>query len=113
MPGSSRHHWGTDIDLNSLENNYFLSGEGKRIYMWLSSHAKDYGFAQVYTNPEPTLRPGYAEEKWHWSYLPLANNYLKQYNALITHSMITGFHGAELNQQLQIIENYVNGIAEQ
>jgi len=25
MPGTSRHHWGTDIDINALNNNYFAS----------------------------------------------------------------------------------------
>jgi LAS superfamily LD-carboxypeptidase LdcB len=111
MPGSSRHHWGTDIDLNALENSYFTSGVGKRIYDWLSTNAPTFGFAQVYTAREPTNRLGYAEEKWHWSYLPLANDYLREYNAHISHSLITGFLGANLNQQLHIIENYVNGIA--
>jgi LAS superfamily LD-carboxypeptidase LdcB len=111
MPGSSRHHWGTDIDLNALENSYFSSGEGKKIYDWLCANAPKYGFAQVYTSREPSRRPGYAEEKWHWSYLPLADPYLKQYNALISHQQITGFLGAELSQDLQIIEKYVNGIA--
>ena len=28
MPGTSRHHWGTDIDFNSLENSYFDAGDG-------------------------------------------------------------------------------------
>ena len=30
MPGSSRHHWGTDIDLNSFTNSYFEKGKGKK-----------------------------------------------------------------------------------
>jgi LAS superfamily LD-carboxypeptidase LdcB len=111
MPGSSRHHWGTDIDLNALENNYFTSGEGKQVYDWLCANAPKFGFVQVYTAREPTNRQGYAEEKWHWSYLPLADEYLKQYNALISYTHITGFLGANLNPQLHIIENYVNGIA--
>src|SRR5882672_4662390 len=32
MPGTSRHHWGTDIDLNSLDNNYFSANEGLKVY---------------------------------------------------------------------------------
>ena len=35
MPSTSRHHWGTDIDINSLEPSYFESGRGKREYDWL------------------------------------------------------------------------------
>ena len=35
MPSTSRHHWGTDIDLNNLENSYFEKAEGKKIFDWL------------------------------------------------------------------------------
>ena len=35
MPMTSRHHWGTDIDLNNLNNSYFESGQGKKEYDWL------------------------------------------------------------------------------
>ena len=50
MPGTSRHHWGTDIDLNALTNAYFTSGERvKKVYDWLQAHAAEYGFCQVYT----------------------------------------------------------------
>ncbi|MBK8672515.1 MAG: D-alanyl-D-alanine carboxypeptidase family protein [Bacteroidetes bacterium] len=30
MPGSSRHHWGTEVDINALSNAYFSTGEGKK-----------------------------------------------------------------------------------
>ena len=30
MPSTSRHHWGTDLDLNNLNNSYFTSGKGKK-----------------------------------------------------------------------------------
>lgn len=30
MPGTSRHHWGTDIDINAFENSWFESGAGAR-----------------------------------------------------------------------------------
>lgn len=35
MPSTSRHHWGTDIDLNSLNNSYFNTGKGLKTYLWL------------------------------------------------------------------------------
>ena len=74
MPSSSRHHWGTDIDLNSLNNSYFNSGKGLNEYQWLTTHANDFGFYQVYTEKNKD-RTGYNLEKWHWSYLPLASKY--------------------------------------
>jgi len=47
MPGSSRHHWGTDIDLNDFTNRYFEQGYGKKVYAWLVKNAPRYGFCQT------------------------------------------------------------------
>ena len=49
MPGTSRHHWGTDIDLNKLNNSYFEKGEGLKIYNWLIANASSFGFCQPYS----------------------------------------------------------------
>jgi LAS superfamily LD-carboxypeptidase LdcB len=110
MPGTSRHHWGTDMDLNSLENNYFEKGEGLKIYQWLTSHASEFGFCQPYTN-KSSGRTGYEEEKWHWSYLPLSKTFLEQYLKEISYSDINGFAGSEIAKSIGSIENYVNGVS--
>ncbi|MBP1839935.1 M15 family metallopeptidase [Formosa algae] len=110
MPSTSRHHWGTDLDLNNLSNSYFESGKGLKEYTWLLEHAHEYGFYQVYTSKE-NGRTGYNEEKWHWSYMPLSSKYLTFYNAHITDADITGFEGSELASELHMISNYVNGIS--
>lgn len=110
MPATSRHHWGTEIDLNALENDYFESGEGKIIYEWLLENAHMYGFYQVYSS-QNTGRTGYKEEKWHWSYLPLAGPYLASYNEQIAYKDITGFEGSHLAEVKQMIKYYVNGIS--
>lgn len=110
MPTTSRHHWGTDLDLNNLNNSYFETGRGKKEYEWLCQNANDFGFYQVYTNKN-NGRMGYNLEKWHWSYLPLASNYLNYYNNNITYSDINGFKGSELASKLKIITDYVNGIS--
>lgn len=112
MPSSSRHHWGTDIDLNSLNNSYFNNGKGLAEYNWLVANANRFGFYQVYTD-KSTGRTGYNLEKWHWSYLPIASQYLAYYNNTITNDDIKGFLGSELSEKLHIIEDYVNGISEQ
>ena len=65
MPMTSRHHWGTDIDLNNLNNSWFREGEGKKIYDWLTEHANDYGFYQPYTDKSINSRTGYEEERRH------------------------------------------------
>ncbi len=79
MPGTSRHHWGTDFDLNVLDNRYYETGEGKVLYRWLRENAGRYGFCQPYTAGRTA---GYQEEKWHWSYAPLARVFLGRWNAL-------------------------------
>lgn len=110
MPGTSRHHWGTDIDMNSLENSYFASGEGLNVYEWLTANAADYGFYLVYTAKGESRPNGYEEEKWHWTYLPLSWEMLQQYTNLITHSDISGFDGDESAETVNMIDNYVMGI---
>jgi LAS superfamily LD-carboxypeptidase LdcB len=110
MPMSSRHHWGTDIDMNSLENSYFESGKGLKIYQWLTTNAPKYGFCQVYTDKSINGRTGYELEKWHWSYLPISRKLLEEYNKTVKISDFKGFSGCELAAEVKIIENYVNGI---
>ena len=107
MPGTSRHHWGTDIDLNSLQNDYFRHGEGREIYRWLHDNAPSFGFCQPYTAHGERRRGGYEEEKWHWSYHPLASGFLADYRELVSYGDIQGFHGAEVARQLNVIEDYV------
>lgn len=109
MPSTSRHHWGTDIDINSLESDYFKSGKGKLEYEWLTKNGPKYGFYQVYTSKK-NGRTGYSEEEWHWSYLPLANIYLSKYNTLINLNDIKGFKGFESARKIDVIKDYVNGI---
>lgn len=110
MPSSSRHHWGTDMDINNLNNSYFEKGKGKKEYNWLINNGNEYGFYQVYTSKN-NGRTGYNLEKWHWSFLPLASNYLDFYNKNISNKDITGFKGSQLALETNIIEAYVNGIS--
>ncbi len=110
MPGTSRHHWGTDIDLNSLEPTYFTQGKGLAIYQWLNMHAAEYGFYQTYTSKKDG-RSGYDEEAWHWSYMPLAGPMLDAYNRTISYSELTGFSGCTEADKAKVLEDFVNGIA--
>ena len=110
MPGASRHHWGTDMDLNAFNNKYFETGEGLKIYEWLTAHAADYGFCQPYS-PKGEERPyGYNEEKWHWSYLPIAHLLTALAREKLKDEMIQGFKGAEVATTIGVVEKYVLGI---
>lgn len=110
MPGSSRHHWGTDVDLNNLNNEYFDSGDGLKIYSWLKAHAHEYGFCQPYT-AKTDGRTGYEEERWHWSYTPLSIPFLEAYKKTVTLADIKDFLGSETATQIDIITNYVDGVS--
>lgn len=112
MPGASRHHWGTDIDLNDLNNTAFnRGGAHEKVYIWLQKHAAEYGFFQPYSAKGPQRPNGYNEEKWHWSYRPLSEPLLRQFEQNVTDQLFAGFQGAETAPQIGIVKNYVSGIA--
>lgn len=82
-PGTSRHHWGTDIDLNSLNNSYFEeSGEGAVLYKWLQENAEKYGFCQPYTSYSERNNQGYLQENWHWSFAPISQKLVREWKKL-------------------------------
>jgi zinc D-Ala-D-Ala carboxypeptidase len=110
MPGTSRHHWGTDIDINNLNNSYFASGKGKREYDWLVANAGKFGFCQPYTAHGTNREGGYEEEKWHWSYMPVSAQYLRTYIDAISYDDIKGFDGWETAAQIDVIGGYVKEV---
>lgn len=107
MPGTSRHHWGTDIDLNSFENSWFDEGEGLDIYNWLTENAAEYGFCQPYTAGRPY---GYFEERWHWSYTPVSAPLTAYAKENLKNEMIDGFLGSESAPMIDVVKHYVLGI---
>ena len=116
MPTTSRHHWGTDIDINGFDD--YFSEENKKAnkeYKWLLINAPKFDFYQVYTEKgegEGERRTGYNEEKWHWSYMPLARKYLNLYQKTITYKDISGFSGSQFAKEMDIINKYVFGISD-
>jgi len=109
-PGTSRHHWGTDIDINGAAPEYFATEKGQKVHEWLVKNAPSFGFCQTYNLKGSARGTGYNEEKWHWSYLPLARIYMAEYKKLITNEDIKGFSGDEYLAGLDIINNYVLSI---
>ena len=110
MPSASRHHWGTDMDLNSFNNTYFSHGEGLKIYNWLLKNAHKYGFCNPYNEKGANRTSGYEEERWHWSYFPIANSCLEHYFEEINYDDITGFFGAGTAKIIGIKKHYVLSI---
>lgn len=110
MPGTSRHHWGVDMDINSVEDEYFEQGRGADEFEWLEKNAGRFGFARPYTD-KSAGRSGYEEEKWHWSFMELSRPMLKGYVEKIDYQDLTNFAGSETAQALSIISEYVCGIS--
>lgn len=90
IPGTSRHHWGTDMDIidrnakqptNVLNANNFLTGGCyEKMYVWMRKYANSFGFYEVYTN-EPQ-RKGFEYEPWHYSYADIALPILEEYQKI-------------------------------
>ena len=90
IPGTSRHHWGTDIDIIDLNatqpkdvllpENFHENGPYCELREWLEERAADFEFHIVYTNKEN--RKGFKYEPWHYSYAPVAKPLLQAYRKL-------------------------------
>lgn len=109
MPGTSRHHWGTDIDLCSTENEDWDTPKLQKTLRWLETNAHKYGFFMPYSS-DPN-RPGYKYEPWHWSFFPISDIYTETYRLTINNHDLHGFHGYTAARSLNVISNYVLGIA--
>jgi LAS superfamily LD-carboxypeptidase LdcB len=86
LPGASRHHWGTDIDvfdakliskqsLQLVSAEYQANGPCFALHQWLTHHAQQYGFYFPYQ----AQKSGVSPEPWHLSYFPVATDYLSQF----------------------------------
>ncbi len=90
IPGTSRHHWGTDVDIVDANvkqprslldpNNFENHGCFGNLRRWMDANANNFGFYLVYTNQED--RKGFKYEPWHYSYKPLSIEYLSEYRQL-------------------------------
>ena len=83
LPGASRHHWGTDLDIfdaaavpasyvvQLVAEEYRAAGPFAPLKCWLARHALDWGFVFPYDMD----RGGIAEEPWHMSHGATAKAY--------------------------------------
>ena len=124
MPGTSRHHWGTDADIldisvvqpkSPLNTNHYITGKGvyNKMYEWMQANASRFDFYETYTND--AARKGYEFEPWHYSYKPLATDYLKKYNQVVKFQNIISpnLKGKEFITEAffkQYKQDYINGI---
>ena len=80
LPGASRHHWGTDLDLidrraltpgyrvQLISAEYVAPGPFAALADWLESNATRFGFFRPYRG----VLSGVQAEPWHFSFAPVA-----------------------------------------
>ncbi len=123
LPGTSRHHWGTDVDLIDgkqpvsgdvlLTENFHGKGPYVEMRKWMDAHAVEYGFIRPYTSDDN--RKGFYYEPWHYSYAPLAIPMLKAYlqlnlNSLLLPEDLEGQKHIDTKFMKQYIQENVLGI---
>ena len=97
IPGTSRHHWGTDLDLidanfpkpeSVLEEEHFYgNGPYCKFKEWMDIYAESYGFIEVYTQDDS--RKGFKHEPWHYSFAPVSIPMLQSFKKLNIRDILT------------------------
>ncbi len=87
LPGTSRHHWGTDFDIFdacSIDQGYHVklteqefepNGPCGNLHAWLEDNLKQYGFFKPYAED----MGGIACEPWHISFVPISKAALQEF----------------------------------
>ena len=82
LPGASRHHWGTDLDLvdgrttgpgyrpQLTPEEFAPGGPYAALSGWLTANAARFGFFRPFRGVLSGVRP----EPWHFSFAPVAEN---------------------------------------
>jgi LAS superfamily LD-carboxypeptidase LdcB len=98
LPGASRHHWGSDVDVADggpmaagyvpkLEaGEYRGGGPFAALSAWLAENMRRFGFYRPYTRRSRGVQP----EPWHLSYAPVAKPALARMSVRLLAEAITG-----------------------
>ena len=113
LPGTSRHHWGTDIDIidgnfpdeeNVLVSEKFeKDGLFYKVKNWLDNNSENFGFYLTYTNDKN--RKGFEFEPWHYSYKPVS---VKYYRALIKTDLKKIIKSLDINGSDYFDESFID-----
>lgn len=117
IPGTSRHHWGTDIDIIDgypkvsgdvlVPEKFDENGPFGAFKKWLDQNSEKYGFYLVYT--DNYFRKGFKYEPWHYSYAPLSKPMLEQFRKtnILKHLSEENFEGSEYFTRT-FLKNYIH-----
>ena len=117
IPGTSRHHWGTEIDIidKNFENEkdlliskkYEEGGIFNSLKKWMDKNSKRFGFYIVYD--DDSNRPGFEYEPWHYTYKPVSDLFQREFLKLNLKSIIskTKVEGKEFIND-EFIKKYID-----
>ena len=117
IPGTSRHHWGTEIDIidKNFENEknlliakkYEEGGIFNSLKKWMDKNSEKFGFYIVYDDNDK--RPGFEYEPWHYTYKPVSDSYQTEFLKLDLRSIIskTKLAGKEFINE-EFIKKYID-----
>jgi len=117
IPGTSRHHWGTEIDVIDedfkneknllISKKYEEGGIFEKLKKWMDNNSQKFGFYLTYDNN--INRKGFEYEPWHYSYLPESKRYLKSFLKIDIVEIISkvDIEGKELFNE-KFISDYIN-----
>lgn len=122
LPGASRHHWGTDLDVidraaaapdyrpQLTRSEFGASGPFARLDAWLEQNMRQFGFFRPYS----TDRGGVQPEPWHLSYAPVASRAMAALSPAVLAEAVLGSRmlGRErvLRRLPELYERYVRAI---
>lgn len=122
LPGGSRHHWGSDLDVidagalpagyqvQLLPEEYAPQGIFASLTAWLDAHMARFGFFRPYASD----RGGAAVEPWHLSYAPVACRAIEALSLSVLRSAIvqTDMLGKEavLDRLPEIYTRFILGV---
>ena len=98
LPGASRHHWGTDVDLidrhatapgfevRLLPEEYGAGGPYAPLARWLEGNAARYGFFRPFRGVLSGVQP----EPWHYSFAPVAENARRALSPAVLRDALAG-----------------------
>jgi len=112
LPGTSRHHWGTDFDIVDRSKpfpkrvltveNYSEENVYSKLKNWMNENSEKYGFYLVYTNDVD--RKGFKYEPWHYSYKPLSKKCLYKFLEI---NLVEFFESIELSGSEYITQEFL------
>jgi LAS superfamily LD-carboxypeptidase LdcB len=93
LPGLSRHHWGTDLDIFDAEviesgyqvqltpDEFSVGGVCHKLAQWLDANLEKFGFFRPYNfRTYKSYNKGVAAEPWHISHTKTSDAILKNFN---------------------------------